>query len=353
MTNLAALVQVRRQIPGRALFIDPKGTLYISRCYEIYRSEDGGATWRLDCSIPQILIKSALTRIPLAERLLRYNITLLQLMEDGARIAVAREGIYRAEPGETEMKLTFPIKRGSRPLNICLDGQRVLFGEYGDIYKNLEVFVYVSEDGGRTFEVAYTFPRGGIRHVHNIVLDPYSNHYWVLVGDYGEQAGVGAFSKDLKTMEWLRRGDPEFRVVGAIVKPDCLLYGTDSDLSRNFILRLDKQTAKVSKLLEVEGSSLYATSFGPIMAISTCVEPNPCCPSKECAIYLSRDGDSWRRIMPHRKDWFHHNLFQYGALVLPYSYSQQPIGMFSGQAVVDAHNLVTLLDFDNQAGKEQ
>jgi len=89
------------------------------------------------------------------------------------------------------------------------------------------------------------------------------------------------------------------------------------------------------------------------MAISTCVEPNPCCPSKECAIYLSRDGDVWQRTMPHRKDRLHPVLFQYGTLVLPKSHSQQPIGMFSGQAVVNAHNLVTLLDFDNPAGKEK
>jgi hypothetical protein len=82
------------------------------------------------------------------------------------------------------------------------------------------------------------------------------------------------------------------------------------------------------------------------MAISTCVEPNPCCPSKECSIYLSSDGDAWKRVMPHRKDRYHSFFFQYGTLVLPFSCNKEAKGMFSGQAVVDAHDLVTLLSFD-------
>jgi hypothetical protein len=182
--------------------------------------------------------------------------------------------------------------------------------------------------------------------VHNVIVDPFGDHYWILVGDYDTQPGIGVLDKDLKTIDWLRRGEPESRVVGAIVKPDCLLYGTDSDNGRNFIIRLDKQTGKLSKLLEVEGSSLYAASFGPVMAISTCVEPNPSCPSNECAIYLSRDGDAWNRVMPHRKDRHHPFLFQYGTLVLPSSRNKEAKGMFSGQAVVGAHDLVTLLNFD-------
>ncbi len=135
----------------------------------------------------------------------------------------------------------------------------------------------------------------------------------------------------------------------AIIKPDCLLYGTDSDMTRNYIIRLEKHSGKMTKLLEVEGSSLCAASFGPVMAISTCVEPNPCCPSKECSIYLSRDSDAWKRVMPHRKDRYQPFLFQYGTLVLPFACNKQPIGMFSGQAVIGGHNLVTLLNF---GGKE-
>ncbi len=270
------------------------------------------------------------------------------MLEDGARLAVARDGLYRAEPGEVQMSRVFTITRGSRPLNICVDGQRVLFGEYGDIYQNLEVFIYASEDGGKTFHVCYKFPRGNIRHIHSVIFDPYLHLYWVFVGDYNMQPGIGALSKDLKKIDWLTRGGQESRAVSAIVKQDCLLYGTDSDYQRNFIIRLDKKSGKKTNLHEIEGSSLHAASFGPVDVVSTCVEPNPTCPSRECSMYVSRDGEAWNRILPHKKDPYQFTLFQFGTLVLPYACHSQPRGMFSGQAVVGAHNLVTMLDFDTQ-----
>ncbi len=346
MTNIAIPVQVRGQVPGRALYIDRRGRLYISRLYNIFRSDDGGATWQLDCAIPQSGIKPALARFSLAARLLRYNISVLRIMDDGTRIAVAREDIYRAEPNDVQMTQVFRIKRGSRPMHICLDGQRVLFGEYGDSYKKLEVFIYVSEDGGRTFEVCYKFPRGSIRHVHNLIYDPYLNHYWVLVGDYDAQPGIGALSRDLKTIEWVRRGDQKSRVMAAIVQQDELIYGTDSEIERNYIIRMDKRSGQIRKIQEVEGSSLYATTFGPVLAISTCVEPSPYQLTKESALYLSRDGDLWQRALSYHKDRHHPTLFQYGTLVLPHSQQQQPFGMFSGQAVVGEHDRVTLVSFD-------
>jgi hypothetical protein len=296
--------------------------------------------------VPSPTWKSLVSLSKLAARLIRHNISAFRVLDDGARVAVAREGLYRAEPGEVRMTRYFSITRGSRPLNFCADGSRILFGEYGDDYSNLEVLLYASEDGGRTFDVCHTFPRGSIRHVHNVVFDPYSDHYWVFVGDFNDQPGIGMLSKDLKNLEWIRRGGQTSRVVQAIIKPDCMLYGTDSEVEGNYIIRMDKQSGRIEKLREVEGSCLYAAAFGPMLAISTCMEPSPHRITKECAIYLSRDGDNWQKTLVHLKDIYHHNLFQYGTLVLPYAYCDKPIGMFSGQAVVGSHNIVKFLDFN-------
>ncbi len=331
---------------GRALFISRTGRCYISRKYDIYSSDDWGATWHLDCRVPTPGWKSWAAESPPLARLLRYNIQAFQVLDDGARVAVARDGIYRADAGESMMKCTFTITRGSRPLNLCADGSRLLFGEYGDGFHDAEIFLYVSEDSGRTWEVAHRFPPRNIRHVHNILFDRLENHYWVLIGDFGDEPGIGALSKDLKHIEWLVRGSPEVRVVGAIIEPECLLYGTDLDCGQNHIIRLDKRTGKLTKLREVEGSSLYAATFGPWFVISTCVERNPTCPTTECALYFSRDGENWNRTFPHRKDWLNTKLFQFGCLVLPYNYCHRARGMFSGQAVTGAHNLVNILDLE-------
>src|SRR3972149_3279780 len=346
MTSGLIPVQVHGQVPGRALYIDRQGRLYISRLYDVFRSDDGGVTWQLDCTIPRVGIKPMLARSTLVARLLRYNIQTFGIMDDGTRIAVAREGIFRAAPNEVQMTQVFRIRRGSRPTNICIDGQRVIFGEYGDDYSKLQVYIYISEDGGRSFEVGYMFPRGNIRHVHNVMLDPYLDHYWVFVGDYDAQPGIGAMSKDLKTIEWLRRGDQKSRVLASIIQKDELIFGTDSNIEQNYIIRMEKSTGRIREVQEIEGSSLHATVFGGVFAISSSVEPNPVSPSHECSLYISRDGDTWSRIQSHRKDLYNFTLFQMGTLVLPIACNAQPKGMFSGQAVVGAHNLVTLLSFD-------
>jgi hypothetical protein len=341
--------KIIRQTAGRALFVSSLGKCYISRKYDIYCSDDWGASWQLDCRVTETGLNRMITQSSLVARMLRYYIAAFQVLGNGSRVAVARDGLYRAEPGHVRMERVFSISRGSRPLNLAADGRRLLFGEYGSGLESSEVYIYVSEDSGKTWHVGHCFPRGDIRHVHNILIDPWENHYWILVGDFDRQPGIGALSKDLKTIDWLTRGGQESRAVGAIVKPDCLLYGTDSDRSRNFIVRLDKKTGNKSELLEIEGSSLYATAFGSFNAISTCVEPNPTCPSRECSLYVSLDGESWNRIQPHKKDRYSFTYFQFGALILPFSRCDQAKGMFSGQAVTGAHNLVTILSFD---GKE-
>jgi hypothetical protein len=331
---------------GRALFIAAGGRCYISRRYQIFRSDDWGQSWQLDCRVPASGWKSYASLASLGARLLRYYIGALQVLGDGSRVAVARDGLYRAGPGESQMTRTFKVTRGSRPLHLGADGTRLLFGEYGDGYEKTEVLVYVSEDSGRSWDVAYRFPAGDIRHVHNIVHDPWNNHYWIMVGDFGHQPGIGALSKDLRNIDWVVRGNQESRVVSPIVNEDNLVYGMDSDYAENFIVRLDKQSGKMTKLLKIEGSSLYSARFGSTSVISTCVEKNPACPSRECSLYLSRDGDAWNRIETHQKDWYNYILFQFGTLVLPYVYCDRSKGMYSGQAVVGGHNSVRMLDFD-------
>lgn len=330
---------------GRALYIDRQGALYVSQRYVVRRSDDGGATWHVDCFVPSSGWKPLAAKLRLGARLLRYCIAAFQVLPDGSRVAVARDGIYRVSRGETAMTRVFRYTRGSRPLNLAADGNRVLFGEYGDLNDG-EVCIYVSENSGRTFDIGYRFPRGDIRHVHNVLVDPHRDNYWVFVGDFGRQSGIGVLSKDLKSLDWLSRGSQRCRAVGAVVEKDCLVYGTDSDRERNFIVRMDRQSGRIEDLSEVEGSSLYATRFGPVRVISTCVEPNPMCPSRECSLYVSRDGTRWQRLAIHRKDRYHSILFQFGTLVLPHTCHDGRWGVFSGQAVNGLDDRVAIIDFE-------
>lgn len=332
------------QTRGRALFIGETGSLYVSRGYLIHRSDDGGQTWILDCRVPSDGWKPQVAQFTLGARLLRFNIQALQLLPDGSRVAVARDGIYRAEAGEVAMRRTWAVTRGSRPINLSADGNRLLFGEYGGSEMDqVQVRVYRSDDSGKHFEPAYEFPKGDVHHIHNIVVDRYANHYWVLAGDHGRTPGIGALSKDCRHLDWVERGNQMVRAVCVLVRPDCLIYGSDSELEPNYIIRLDTKKGRWERVMPLDGSSLYAADFGELGVISTCVEPGRVNKGRHSSLYGSVDDANWKRLLSLRKDCWKAVLFQFGLIVLPYVQSRQPArGMFSGQALAKHHDRVSI-----------
>ena len=335
-----------RGTKGRALFVDKNGKLYVSRGYSIYRSEDAGLTWVLDCRIPAQGWRSLASQFELGARLLRYNIEAMQVLLDGTRVAVARDGVYRAEAGELEMRLSWRVTRGSRPINLSVDGNRVLFGEYGGL-DMVGVRVYCSDDSGRHFEPVYEFPNGDIRHLHNVVVDRYENHYWLLAGDYGRTPGIAALSKDFRHLEWVERGSQMVRAVSVLVRPDCLIYGSDSELESNYIIRLDKKTGQYERLMPIDGTSLYAAEFGEIGIISSCVEPSRVNKGKHASLYGSMDDVNWSLLLSFRKDYWHCMAFQLGLIVLPNVAGRElSYGMFSGQALSKHHDQVSIFGVD-------
>lgn len=337
------------RIKGRALCIDERSGLYVSQNYRIFKSEDHGFTWDLNCQVPQTNSKSIVTRCRLMERLLRNNIQALHVMNDGTRLAIAHDGIYRAAPKEILMKKTWSVTRGSRPINFCIDDSRVLFGEYDgrSELSGKSVYIYVSEDRGQTFEVAYKLPESDVNHLHNIIYDPYCDHYWVFSGDLDYRPGIAILSKDLKTLEWVDRGNQMVRVVSAVNYKDYLVYGTDTPLEQNYIVSFDKKNHSLSRLRSIEGSSLFSAKFGKYDIITTCIEPSEVNKSKHSCIYMSYDGGDWHLVDQYRKDFWNPLFFQFGTIVLPYVEPSQYTGnifLFSGQAVSKLDNWVSVCE---------
>lgn len=331
---------------GRALYLGKDGAVYVGRGYRIYRSDDWGKSWALDSQVPAPAWRAGAALVRPGARLLRHYVAGLAVLSDGTRIAVARDGLYRARRGEVRMTRAFAVTRGSRPLNVTADrDDRVLFGEYGDNAARHEIHLYVSRDRAERFDVGYTFPRGAIRHVHNVLYDRFLDKYWVLVGDYGAEPGIGLLDRDLSHLEWVLQGSQSARAVAAVVEEDCLLFGTDTELELNRILRLDKGSGRTSALADIEGTSLHATRFGAVRAISTCVEPSRINRSSEARLYVSTDTERWSAAAAYPKDPLPFRLFQFGTLVLPHSEHAGSRGLFSGQAVSGLDGQALLADF--------
>lgn len=324
--------------PGRALHVRSDGTFYIGRGYAVYASQDGGRSWTKASTIPIPLKQTPGQLSRLAARLLRFEVKALTRLSDGALAACNRQWVYHARPGDALMSPS-TIEQRAQPLKPPMTiakgpDDRLLFGEYNSkIGHNLPVRLYVSDDRGRSFDVARVFEAGSILHVHSLLYDEHLHHYWLFTGDYGHEPGIGRLSADLRDFEWVHKGQQRFRAVEAFDFGDRLIYGTDTHLEPNAVMSMDKATGRIERLRELDGSCIYACRFGGLYALSTTVEPSPVNHARHAGLWLSRDGETWTRVFQAEKDRWHPIYFQFGSLVLPRGASEREVILFSGQAV--------------------
>ncbi len=337
---------------GRAVHLQSDGTLYVAHNYTIYTSGDDGKTWSRLTAMPRTTIRRAAEVSRLACRLLRQEVRAFLQLSDGTYVAANREGVYYCRPGDGEMTPSRIDDHGPsiRP-PMCMTagpGNRVIWGEYWGNRDRRPVRLYVSEDCGRSFDVAHVFEAGSIKHVHNLLYDRKLNLYWVLVGDHGDEPGIGRLSADLKNCEWLVKGKQEYRAVCAFDFGDSLIYGTDTEMAPNAVIRLNKESGRIERLAETAGSCIYACRFGGLYALTTTVEPSPVNAARHAALWLSRDGERWLEAFRAPKDHWNARYFQFGSLVLPAGTGPREVILLSGQALqgLDEKTIVARLTDD-------
>ncbi len=219
--------------------------LYSSRGYELLRARIEDArhvAWQPVAHFPPSLRRRLSVTNRLTARLFRDGFHALAILPSGAIIGAVPGSIVTLRPGETEFRQTHAITRGTRPLHItATPGGAVYWGEYFDNAARDEVHIYGSTDAGATWSVAYTFPKGAIRHVHNIVHDPWGNCLWILTGDYGDECRILRASCDFSRVEIVLQGNQQARAVAAVPTEDALYFSSDTPLESNYIYRLDRQ----------------------------------------------------------------------------------------------------------------
>src|SRR5580765_8004463 len=116
----------------------------------------------------------------LSARLFRDGFHAMAVLPSGELIGAVAGAIVTLRPNEREFRVTHRITRGTRPLHItAVPSGAVYWGEYFDNAARDEVHIYASADQGLTWNIAYTFPKGAVRHVHNIVHDPWEDCLWI------------------------------------------------------------------------------------------------------------------------------------------------------------------------------
>jgi hypothetical protein len=299
--------------------------LYAARGYQLLRARiqdpSGNVTLQPVADFRPALRRRLSVMSALTMRLFRDGFHALAVLPSGGLVAAVPGAIVTLAPGESEFRQTHRVLRGTRPLHItAVPGGAIYWGEYFDNPARDEVHIYASTDSGAIWSVAYTFPKSAIRHVHNIVHDPWGDCLWILTGDYGDECRILRAACDFSQVESVLQGKQQARAVAAIPTPDGLYFSSDTPLESNYIYRLDRQ-GSLSQLAPINSSSIYGCRVGSRVFFSTMVEPSKVNRDRHVRLYASDRGNpgsqQWHPLLVWQKDRWPMGLFQYGNAFLP------------------------------------
>src|SRR5947209_3961439 len=199
--------------------------LYASHAYTLLRGkmERDSFEWTVAGYFRPAFWRSLTASARLTFRLCRDGFHALCVLPSGHLIGAVPGAIVSKAPGETEFRVSHPIERGTRPLHLASTPEgRLYWGEYFDNAARDEVHIYGSDDCGLTWEVAYTFPKRAIRHVHNIVYDQWEHCLWVLTGDDGPECRILRASCDFRQVDTVISGNQQARAVALVPTKDAV-----------------------------------------------------------------------------------------------------------------------------------
>jgi hypothetical protein len=298
-------------------------SLYASRGYKLLRARISGEVsaaelrWDPIANFHPAWWRNLTSATRLSSRLFRDGFHAMAALPSAGIVAAVPGAIVSLSPGETEFRVTHRITRGTRPLHLtAVPGGTVFWGEYFDNAPRDEVHIYAGTDQGSRWQVAYTFPRGTIRHVHNIIYDPWEKCLWVLTGDYGHECRILHASCDFTQVDVVLEGNQQARSVALVPTQGGLYFSSDTPLEENYIYHLDRQ-GTLLELAPLSSSSIYGCRVGRDIFFSTMVEPSSANADRHVRIYCGRDGHHWRPLLAWQKDRWPLALFQYGNAFLP------------------------------------
>jgi hypothetical protein len=157
----------------------------------------------------------------------------------------------------------------------------------------------------------------GVRHVHGVFQDPFTNAIWVTTGDSDEEAAIWRTDDCFSTLQCVVGGTQQFRAVHLLFTADYVYFGSDAPDEHNYIYRMDRAGTKVERLASVGGSVFYGCTVGDSLFFSTAVEPSNVNPCRYAEVWCSNDGVNWFKYVKFKKDFLSMKFFQYGQVFFP------------------------------------
>lgn len=317
--------------------------LLASKGYKVMKKLLPDGKWKTVAAIPEFTNR-LLAHFRLIARLLRLEIYFMKTLSNGTLLAIARKGIFKLNPGEAKFKKCFDITRGTRPMNFAEDaGGNIYFGEYFHNAERDKVHIYQSSDSGDTWQIAYTFAPGSIRHIHGIHFDAFTKRLWVTTGDLENECIIGFTEDKFTSFTEVFRGGQKFRTCKLLFTENEIFYGTDSELEQNRLKVFNRETLEIRSLAKVQGSVINATKSGPLLFFNTTVEPSVINTDEHSYLWRVDPASGQAEIIQKfRKDKFDHRYFQFGQCYFPENRTKETRSLyFSGCALkgIDGHSI--------------
>ena len=209
----------------------------------------------------------------------------------------------------------------------------VYFGGYLSNMEKKPVYIY-RRIGKDKWEIAYTFSKGLINHIHNIVADPYRNCLWIFTGDFDESAAIWKVTEGFQKVERVVCNDQKYRGCVVFALPEGLLYATDAPFADDYIYLMNPETNDVKEICPIDGSCIYGCQWKDKYVFSSTVEGDGRnTPKMEFLfgrkrgagikdefvhMYIGNLKDGFREIYKEKKDGMPYYTFQFGVLKFPY-----------------------------------
>jgi len=328
----------------RVLYDDGE-TLYGARGLRVVVSLDRGASWRESGRVEVPVATALASRVRATQRLARAEIYKLHRAGEHL-VALARGGVYTGTVSDGRLRLSLPATHGSRPISLAVGpAGEVVVGDYHANPERGPMRIHRSHDC-RTWEVVHEFGPGEIRHVHGIYWDRYASCYWVLVGDDDPEPGIARCAADFSSVHFVRRGTQDVRAYSLIIRPQGLVFASDSENENNAVYAMDREGKELRRLQPIENSCFHSGTFGAWMCFATVCEPSRRNDMRVLHIWASRDGDRWHELARYRKDRLPF-VFQYGNVFFPEGATQRLNDIiYSGSALQDADDRTVFIPLE-------
>jgi hypothetical protein len=235
----------------------------------------------------------------------------------GHELVIIRGGaVFRYCQGELRKTLTLKLARNILHTDLCIaPSGRLFFGEYGANRNRMPIPIYVSNDKGASWQVAYEIPGGKAKHVHGVYADKYSDRIWIFTGDENGESWVIHADENFSDVHYIGDGSQTFRACEVFFTPNKVVWAMDSPVATSRMVHFDRQSGSVEQHFAFPGPVWYGRELpGKGFIVASTVEPGESVVGDTATLYFSKDLVEWSPVSGYRKDMWPGGIFKFGVI---------------------------------------